>query len=545
MGDCFAFLIQSFLTKLADHLPYLTSGLIFFKYLNMYKLFCSIIFLFPALTYSQNVGVGTTNPQQQLHVAGNIRVDGLAGTSGIVKYNNTGDLVTLPNSGNASQALLGNGTWGTVPGTVPTGAIVATTLYDDPNLVNNGYSLFGFLPGFTRYVSSNIVAAPNTWSPTYVEGSIGKYNPPNFDGNDIYFWVDSVLYTFANNSFYIYNPISNSWRFGFANPTSFSASFECQMVWTGTELIVWGGNYTNANNNGFRYNPTTNTWLAIPTTGQPSARSEFSMHYVNGRLVVWGGEGFSSTLLNDGAVLNLATNTWTAITATGALSARYLFSSVVNSSNNTVIMWGGQNSPSFATVVGDGAIYNPQTNTWTPITSTNAPIGRSRNVAVWTGSEMIIHGGFGGNTSLTYLNSGARYNPTTNTWTTMSLTASPRREYHSGIWIGTKMLISGGSDNIFGIVGAPFQSSAHTYDPITDSWQTAGSMGVNKAFHKLIMGNDILLCFGGSTMILNPITSDYTNYIGVPNGSRYFLNSTATNQTLALNGSKLYLYMRQ
>jgi N-acetylneuraminic acid mutarotase len=158
---------------------------------------------------------------------------------------------------------------------------------------------------------------------------------------------------------------------------------------------------------------------------------------------------------------------------------------------------------------------------------------------------MIIHGGYGGTSSLTYLNSAARYNPSTNSWTTISSTGSPRLEDHSGIWLGTKLLISGGSSNIFNVPGAAFQSSAYTYDPILNTWQVAGLMGVNKVKHKLIMGNNIVLCFGGGTTFLNPTTSTVSFAAGVPNGSRYFLNSTPTNQTLIGNVSKLYLYKRQ
>jgi hypothetical protein len=42
-------------------------------------------------------------------------------------------------------------------------------------------------------------------------------------------------------------------------------------VWTGTEMIVWGG--TNApTNTGGRYNPSTDSWTATSTTNAPSAR---------------------------------------------------------------------------------------------------------------------------------------------------------------------------------------------------------------------------------------------------------------------------------
>src|SRR5262249_30538869 len=49
-------------------------------------------------------------------------------------------------------------------------------------------------------------------------------------------------------------------------------------------------------------------------------------------------------------------------------------------------------------------------DTWTPSSLTNAPSPREFHTGVWTGSEMIVWGGFDGTS---YFNTGGRYNPTT------------------------------------------------------------------------------------------------------------------------------------
>jgi hypothetical protein len=51
-------------------------------------------------------------------------------------------------------------------------------------------------------------------------------------------------------------------------------------------------------------------------------------------------------------------------------------------------------------------------------TTTNAPAARQTHAAVWTGSEMIVWGGFISN----YSNTGGRYNPVTDSWTATSTT---------------------------------------------------------------------------------------------------------------------------
>src|SRR6185369_8398267 len=51
---------------------------------------------------------------------------------------------------------------------------------------------------------------------------------------------------------------------------------------------------------------------------------------------------------------------------------------------------------------------------WTTTSATNAPVGRTSPTAIWTGSEMIVWGGRDQNGNS--LNTGGRYNPTTDTW---------------------------------------------------------------------------------------------------------------------------------
>jgi hypothetical protein len=49
-------------------------------------------------------------------------------------------------------------------------------------------------------------------------------------------------------------------------------------------------------------------------------------------------------------------------------------------------------------------------DTWTATTTANAPLARDAHMAIWTGSEMIVWGGW-------LTNTGGRYNPSTDSWT--------------------------------------------------------------------------------------------------------------------------------
>ena len=74
-------------------------------------------------------------------------------------------------------------------------------------------------------------------------------------------------------------------------------------------------------------------------------------------------------------------------------------------------------------------------DTWTPTAA--LPESTIGITAVWTGAEMIVWGG-GRNT-------GSRYDPATDTWTSMAMIGapSPRRD-HAAVWTGTEMIVWGG-----------------------------------------------------------------------------------------------------
>jgi N-acetylneuraminic acid mutarotase len=78
-------------------------------------------------------------------------------------------------------------------------------------------------------------------------------------------------------------------------------------------MIVWGGvNGTTALNDGGRYNPSTNLWNTTPmnTTTAPAARMAHTAVWSGTEMIVWGG-GNGASYLPDGARFNNAANLWT------------------------------------------------------------------------------------------------------------------------------------------------------------------------------------------------------------------------------------------
>ena len=150
-------------------------------------------------------------------------------------------------------------------------------------------------------------------------------------------------------------------------------------VWTGTRMIVWGGKPFN---DGAAYDPTTDTWTALSATGAPTARFGHAAVWTGSKMIVWGGEGLPKDPLND----------WYA--------------------------W-----------FTDGAAYDPAVDRWTPISTRDAPPW-SNGVVVWTGSRMLVWGGFDrdaqtGHSTPVY--AGRAYDPDTDSWSPLASPEARRR----------------------------------------------------------------------------------------------------------------------
>jgi hypothetical protein len=139
-----------------------------------------------------------------------------------------------------------------------------------------------------------------------------------------------------------------------------------------------------------------------------------------------------------------------------------------------MLIWGGETSeernPGSPTVyLGDGARYDPIQDVWSPMEANGAPRARVSHVAVWTGEEMLIWGGYGrvpGTTGSTAMNDGARYAPHTDTWVPMSREGAPSLgNFPRGVWTGEELIVW----------SRPFAARTHPptgarYDPRSDTW---------------------------------------------------------------------------
>ena len=157
-------------------------------------------------------------------------------------------------------------------------------------------------------------------------------------------------------------------------------------------------------------------------------------------MIVWGGWNGSNSF-NTGGRYNPGTDGWTAISTTNAPTARYDHTAVWTS--NGMIVWGGRNAGNYFNT---GGKYNPSTDNWTATSTTNAPGARFGHPAVWTGSDMVV---WGGTNMQKQFNTGGRYNPGTDNWMATATTNAPeRRAYHTAVWSGSEMIVWGGLNDL-------------------------------------------------------------------------------------------------
>jgi hypothetical protein len=223
-------------------------------------------------------------------------------------------------------------------------------------------------------------------------------------------------------------------------------------VWTGKEMIVWGGFTNRPEATGGRYDPATDTWLPVSTSVAPKARQYHVAVWTGSEMIVWGGSDGASSLLSGGRY-DPATDKWTAMSLSGAPALAANPRAVWTGTE--LMVWPGQ-IPSTGV---SGGRYDPKTDTWKKMATTGAP-NREYSSVVWTGTVMIVWGGALDNACDSA--AGALYDPSNDTWRPTTTVGAPHpRNSQSTVWTGTQMIVWGGSNS---------SPNAASYDPVADAW---------------------------------------------------------------------------
>ena len=361
-------------------------------------------------------------------------------------------------------------------------------------------------------ISDGAACIDNTWTATAGPPD-GRYgHTAVWTGSEMIIWgggYGSYPYVFFRNTGARYNPSIDTWTTtSTANAPAGRVAHKA--VWSGNEMIVWGGadGLFSVTNTGGRYNPNTDSWTATSIVNAPDAREAHAAVWTGSEMIVWGGTG--ADYLNTGGKYNPNTDSWTATSTTNAPAARYGATAVWTGSE--MIIWGGTND---LTGFNTGGRYNPNTNSWTATSTANAPGGRYEHTGIWTGTEMIVWGGYDVDNNL-YLDTGGKYNPSLNSWAATSTTnAPPGRGLHTAVWTGSQMVVWGGFDQV------TISNVGGRYTPGTNSWTSTASANAPtaRASHTAVWTGDEMIVWGGNDNSgdsntggrYNPTTNSWTN----------------------------------
>jgi hypothetical protein len=210
-------------------------------------------------------------------------------------------------------------------------------------------------------------------------------------------WTGSEAIFADSTSLLRYKPSSDRWTVGKPVPGEHRGS--AAVVWTGDEVVVWGGSITNPDpdrgvrwlslRDGYAYNPATNRWRSVPAA--PIGASGSIGVWTGQQVLVWGGtstrnQGAEEYAQTQGASWDPRTGDWALIPQAPLTELDHFLATGAWTGRELVVV----------TRTGEGAAYNPASESWRAIPPSGWggwPGGLAR---VWTGRSLIVlPAGFG------------------------------------------------------------------------------------------------------------------------------------------------------
>lgn len=458
----------------------------------------------PGEVVANNLGSAsvTTDKIMEGNVTGSKLADGAVGHSkladGSVSFEKLDPIF-------AEELLGGGGGAG-----LPPGAMVVSDRECDPELIGLGYLPGGTLHGKVARRSGFLSG-----------GSIGgrKFATGVWTGVGIYVW--GGLDTFLLNGLHgVGRAVFPNLEFPNGTEAALptlgqpSPRYGHTAVWTGKEMIVWGGFDENGESiagggiyGNASWRGTDGSWreLGGDMENSPTTRGFHTAIWTGEEMIVWGGyalDGVVEIYLNDGSAYNPETDTWRRLALVPDGSFKPYHHTAVWTGEK-MIVWGGSAFQSLdepPVVSGDGLAYDPVTDSWEVLPAGPGP--RTKHSAIWTGKEMMIWGG-SRSAEDEFIADGGLYNPLTQTWRLLPAASGVPRgiDFPLLLWMGDRAIVGGS--------GEP-HDPVREFFPDEERWEvvpqvnelaTAGSrLGVN-----VWTGEEVIRCHSKNEVIVIPI----------------------------------------
>ena len=263
-----------------------------------------------------------------------------------------------------------------------------------------------------------------------------------------------------------YDPQRNSWQPIAAAPLAGRVSHTA--VWTGQEMIVWGGNgWSDQDDGAFAdgaaFDPRRNSWRRL-AAAPIDPRAGHTALWTGQAMIVWGGIGRDPSAVGDdrttqpergdGAIYDPARDVWRALGSPLTPQDPDHDWGLLDFAHHAV--WTGREMITWGGSLLRGGAYEPSTGTWRGIATSplgegsGGPSGDRETIAnivgsgttmVWTGEQVLIWGGSDAGAKRPH---GAAYDPGTNRWTSIPTRDPFVRSRHVAVWTGDDMVVWGG-----------------------------------------------------------------------------------------------------
>jgi len=252
----------------------------------------------------------------------------------------------------------------------------------------------------------------------------------------------------------------DGWDDGLAHDAAAPNGYGHSAVWTGSRMIVWGG-YDSERfySSGGLYDPSTDSWRPTSSVDAPSGRAGHYAIWTGEFMVIWGGYNrFDQT---DGGRYDPVSDTWLHILPPAGLEDPL---SAVGA-GHLVLVDGA---------AGRHALYDPAGDSWRPVSQMGAPESSrlyGSGGSFWTGEEIVMWSWDRFPDGSRHLRH--RYNPATDTWSSISEEGAPDLEDARLAWVGHEMVAWG----IRRLDDGTLVGDGAKYDPALDRWTPISKLG--------------------------------------------------------------------
>jgi hypothetical protein len=273
----------------------------------------------------------------------------------------------------------------------------------------------------------------------------------------------------------IYDPALDFWATVAVDANTPTARVLSTAVWTGTEVVVWGGGDPDLSNvdyaDGAMYMPETDSWRPMLAVNPAGGRRGTVGAWTGSRALFWGGVKGNGQPGGRLDVYDPINDAWSSAPATDAPSRRT--EAATAWSGALFYVYGG--IPANAAQSATAHAYDPATNEWSPLP--DGPSARYGCFGQWDGARFLV---WGGRADAVEQADGFRYDPSSVAWS-----ALPPAEVPSARWApdrvtgwtakvdSSRILLLGGlSEDAVSTDGAVYQSGTNTWTPV-EAWPSA------------------------------------------------------------------------